>query len=82
MSNLPGSGFREEAADAVSYLASLFSVCSFALADVKNWNDSVRNRAVSDIKAVLDLGAILADETTILVERRISEPARREARDE
>lgn len=78
MSNLPGSGSREEAPDAVSYLGSLFSVCSFAMGDVGNWSDDVRKRALSDIKAVLDLGAVLASETTMLVERKIDEAAKRE----
>lgn len=78
MRQLPGSNVREEAPAAVGYLSSLFTVCSLALSDVPNWNTEVRKHLLSDIKAVMDLGALLAHDVSDLAERNIDDASKRE----
>lgn len=75
MRQLPGSNFREEAPAAVGYLSALFTVCSLALSEVPNWSPEVRKHLYSDIKAVMDLGALLAHDVSELAERNIDDAA-------
>jgi hypothetical protein len=56
----------------VANISSLIAVCAMALDAVGEFNDDIRKRTTMDIKHVLELSVIYADETTIDVERAIS----------
>lgn len=78
MSNLPASSFRDEGGAAAGYLSSLFTVAALALADVENWSPDVRKRLINEVKAVLELGAVLAEDVNVWVERNIDAAAKQE----
>lgn len=66
---IPGAQHRNSASYQVSNLSSLFTVCALALNDTEEWSEDYRKRATEEIKLVLELGAYLAVEACVLVER-------------
>lgn len=56
----------------VANLTSLIAVCAMALDAVDEFNDDIRKRTTMDIKHVLELSTIYAEETIVDVERAIS----------
>ncbi len=73
MRNLPGAGERHCASYAVANLSSLFTVCALALNDVEGWSDEIRKRVTQDIKHVMEMGALLAEDAAALTEKQIAE---------
>ena len=67
----PGCNHHKDTIYAIANLASLFTVCAMAVSDIDDWSDDVRKGVTQDIKSVLELGAILADEAAVLAERQI-----------
>ncbi len=54
---------------AMNGLSSLFTVCALALDASKEWNEEPREQHQRKIYDVLMIGAALADEATLLVEK-------------
>ncbi|KQS83444.1 hypothetical protein [Rhizobium sp. Leaf383] len=69
MRALPGNSHRQSPSYAVSNLSALFTVCAAALSDVESWSDPVRESITTDIKHVLELGAMLASDACEAVEK-------------
>lgn len=73
MRNLPGAGERHSASYAIANLSSLFTVCALALNDVEGWSEEIRRRVTQDIKHVMEMGALLAEDAAALAEKQIAE---------
>lgn len=56
----------------VANISSLFSVCALALESVGEFRDDIRERLTLDIKHVLEMGAVLAEDLISDVERQES----------
>ncbi|WP_275790467.1 hypothetical protein [Pararhizobium gei] len=76
----PGSNHRDDGTYQVANLASLFTVCALALNDVDEWSDEIRKSVTQDVKLVLEMGALLAEDAGLLLERQIAEAKKPEAR--
>ncbi|MHA6641320.1 hypothetical protein [Mesorhizobium sp. A623] len=70
-SNLPGGAHRVDPVYAVSNLASLFTVCAMALDGASSFRADIRDRLTKEIEQVLNMGALIAEDVALLVEREI-----------
>ena len=73
MRHLPGANERKNVIFAISNLSSLFTVCALALNDAQDWSDDVRHRVTLDIKHVMEMGALLAEDAAALAEKEAAQ---------
>jgi hypothetical protein len=71
--NHPGSGFRTDPVYAVSTLSSLFTVCALAIDGTVDFRKDNQERAIEEIRCVLNMGAMIAQDVAVLVERHVNE---------
>lgn len=71
----PGFQHRTSAAYAISNLSSLFTVCALALSDAQEWSEEIRQSVTQDVKYVLEMGAMLAEDAAVLAEKEIAKAA-------
>lgn len=64
----PGHQHRDRVSFAVANLAALFTVCALALNEAEEWDDDIRKRVTQDIKHVLELGALLTEDVSLLAD--------------
>lgn len=64
----PGHQHRDRVSYAVANLAALFTVCALALNEAEEWDDDIRKRVTQDIKHVLELGALITEDVSLLAD--------------
>lgn len=64
----PGHQHRTSASYAMANLSSLFTVCALALSDAQEWSEEIRKSVTQDVKHVLEMGALLAEDAAALAE--------------
>lgn len=72
--NLPGQeGYETDPVYKVSNLGSLFTVCALALDAAHDWCDDIRDRAIDEVKTVLQWGAMLSLDIASAVDKAVTE---------
>lgn len=74
----PGHQHRTSAMYATANLASLFTVCALAINEAEEWSDEIRKNLMQDIKHVLEMGALLAEDAGALAEKQGATKGERE----
>lgn len=69
--NRPGVEHRTDPVYAVSNLSSLFTVCAIAIDGADDFREDIKDRLLEEIRCVLNMGAIIAQDVAVLVERQI-----------
>lgn len=62
----PGHQYRTSAMHATANLASLFTVCALAINETEEWSEEIRRSVTQDVKHVLEMGAVLAEDAAAL----------------
>jgi hypothetical protein len=57
----------------VSNLSSLFTVCALAIDGVADFRQDIKERCIEEIRCVLNMGALIAQDVAIFVEKRVDE---------
>lgn len=71
MRHIPGANEHDDVVTKIANLSSLFTVCALALNDAEEWSDEVAKVVRQDIKHVLEMGALMAGDTQLAVERKL-----------